>query len=152
MFKRFKQLALLDGQTFKNEVVKSIGVYRKSYVKRQQQQQSKGENSEGKIIGVYKQNRFRGVVKPKRKGKPYNLQHSGEMFRNMRLVVDDVGNDIRVDIRSKGKGYRNIFDTVRKHGLISNPKTIFGLQKENRDELTQKVRQNLYKKLRKYGL
>lgn len=121
----------------------------------QTDQWSEGKDKEGKIIGRYKE--FTEKVskeqpfpnKEKIAGKPYNLDWSGDLIRRTSVNTKRISGDVLIQIDSSSNSLLKLFDTIEKHGLISNPNTIFGYEPKKKDIVTRLITKNTLIKLKR---
>lgn len=121
----------------------------------QTDQWGEGKDKDGNIIGVYSKatEEYAKVSpfpnKPKVEGQPYNLDWTGDLKRNTYIKTRRVNNDVLIQIDSNGDNLLDLFQTIEKNGLISNPNTIFGYQPRNKDVVTKLITKGTLKKLKK---
>lgn len=123
-------------------------------------QWSQGENEDGQAVGFYKpvtQNFYAFLNPPssgmpKKAGDPYNLMWDGNLFKQLYLEFEKEGNEPKIyllidsDSSSKSKLFRNI----RNENLVSDPESIFGIQKINLEEINTRVNEELIEKFYKF--
>lgn len=122
----------------------------------QKEQWEDGKDNKGKIIGTYKpftENKAQESPRPntpKIAGEPYNLNWSGDLRRKTFLKTKKASKDILITIDSKSDVVDELFETIKDYGFLSNPETIFGIQKnENLDKVTKIVNSKSLIKLKK---
>lgn len=92
-----------------------------------EQWENDGKDYKGRIIGLYKAYTEKVSGGGKREGTPYTLRDSGDFWQNTFLNAVIKGADLEFTYNSTGIHKDELFDTIRIHGLISNPEDIFGL-------------------------
>lgn len=120
----------------------------------QTDQWNEGKDKEGQIIGKYKP--FTEKIskeqpfpnKPKVAGQPYNLDWSGDLKRRTYVNTKRISNDVLIEIDSNGSSLLDLFETIEKHGLISNPNTIFGYEPKKKDVVTKLITRESLNKLK----
>lgn len=138
-----------------NAVERVIADNEQIFTELQTDQWSEGKDKEGKIIGKYKP--FTESVskeqpfpnKPKVAGQPYNLDWSGDLKRRTFVKSKRINGDVLVQVDSNGSSLLELFDTIEKHGLISNPNTIFGYEPKKKDVVTRIITKNTLTKLKR---
>lgn len=125
----------------------------------QKDQWTKGKDKEGNIIGKYKLSTEKASKKapfpntPKTAGRPYNLNWSGDFYKKTFIKTKTLSKDIKITIDSKSMVLKDLFNTIKKHGLISNANTIFGYQPKNLDKTTKIInKQSLINLKKRYGM
>ena len=86
-----------------------------------------GEDSKGRIIGIYKKSTEELSGGLKKAGRPWNLNNTGDFWQNTYLNAVIKGKDLEFEYDSNGINKKELFATIKKHGEISNPDDIFGL-------------------------
>ena len=114
----------------------------------QESQWDKGEDKERNVIGRYKEStqniaKLARANRPKQKGKRYNLDWSGDLRRKTDIKSKRRDNDVVVVIDSSSSSLLELFSTIERYGLIRNPNTIFGYNKENLDRVKKIIKKGL---------
>lgn len=121
----------------------------------QKEQWLRGFNEEGKIIGRYKKQTEKFAKIPPRPktrkiaGKPYNLLWSGDFFQKTKFQIKVQEKDYKFVINSTSKNKTKLFNTIKKHGLISDPNSIFGLTDINEGKLIDEMETSFLNELNK---
>lgn len=137
----------------------SINLKDEELEKLQIQQFKKGLDKEDRLIGIYKKTTEQISKKSprpllsKKAGKPYNLIWSGDLAKKTKLIANRKNKNIEFILNSSSKNKNKLFNTIKKHGLISNPEnTLFGLNNKNKVTFINKAEKialkNLYKLLK----
>ena len=109
----------------------------------QESQWDKGEDSKGNIIGRYKSLTEVLSKGKKKKGTRYNLNDKGDLRRSTDVKSKRQDDDIVIITDSSAPHLLDLFDTIQNYGLISNPNTIFGYQKENLKKFREIIKKEL---------
>lgn len=89
--------------------------------------EGKGQNIFGSVIGIYSKGTEAVTGGRKRAGEPYDLFETGKFIRSFEINYrDDVIYFYATDNKTS-----LVLDTIDKHGLISDPESIFGLTIDN---------------------
>lgn len=86
-----------------------------------------GVDYKGQIIGFYKKSTEEITGGRKKAGEPYDLKNTGDFWQNTFIMAIVKGDDIEFVYDSSGINKNKLFETIQKHGEISNPDDIFGL-------------------------
>lgn len=123
----------------------------------QKDQWSEGKDKEGNIIGYYKPYTEKVAkesgINNKIAGEPYNLNWTGDLFRTTSIGTKRIQGDVLIEIDSSSPNLLKLFDTIEKHGLLSNPNTIFGYENKKKNVVVKLINDKLLTKLKSlYGL
>lgn len=105
----------------------------KEIIKVNQQELSQGRNYLGQSVGVYSKNtellsKQTNPRQPKKAGKPYNFEDTGDLFDRMYIIL----NGIKLKIDSKGKG-----DSDKK--LFISQNDLLGFDQTSEDIINYKI-------------
>lgn len=144
----------ITGNDILNIVERSVIENEQILTQIQKDQWNKGEDKESKTIGYYKPStefiskKSPYPNKPKKMGKPYNLDWTGDLKRSTHVSTRRIINDVLIQIDSTSKNLLPLFETIEKYGSISNPNTIFGYKPKNLDVVTRVINKDTLKKLK----
>lgn len=144
----------VTGQQLLDTVESSIIVHKHKLSDIQKKQWAEGKDKSGQIIGTYKKATEDYAQEPPRPrkpkvfGKPYNLDWSGDMIRKTTVTPNKTNKTVIITIDSRGKNLTKLFETIKVHGFLSDPNTIFGYQPENLNEVTKMINKDSLMRLK----
>lgn len=137
-----------------NELLNSFGLRvssDESIVDIQREQWSnKGTDHKGQIIGIYSQSTEEMTNGLKKYGTPWNLRNTGDFWENLFLSTSIKGKELEFVYDSNGINKSKLFDTIKKHGLISNPTNIFGVENSYIERFIKKIEPKFVEQLNNY--
>lgn len=89
-----------------------------------------GTSSKGETIGFYKKSTEEMTMGLKKEGEPYNLRNTGDLWEKTYLNAVIAGKDLEFEYNSSGIHKEELFNTIKKHGAITDPEDIFGLYED----------------------
>ena len=128
---------------------KAIDIQREQWVK-------DGESYKGEIIGFYKKTteiiweESGGKKGYKKAGEPWNLDWTSDLWHHTYLNAVIKGKDLEFEFDSNGINKAKLFETIKKHGSISNPEDIFGLFKTYQDPFIKLIEPKFVQQLNDY--
>lgn len=109
-----------------------------------------GTDYKGRVIGFYKKSTEEISGGRKIAGDRYNLKNTGDFWENTFLIAVIKGDDIEFLYNSSGINKDRLFETIQRHGEISNPDDIFGLSEIFKEKMIKYLESIFINQLEKY--
>ncbi|WP_027381871.1 hypothetical protein [Epilithonimonas caeni] len=108
----------------------------------QTKQWEKGQDSNGNIVGTYSE--MTEILSGGRKqaGTPYTFYDTGDLYKQTKAIINEKDNDLTFIVDSDSPHKKDLFDFFDKNAspvTSFDPEDLFGIQKENMDEVVDVV-------------